>query len=252
MTESTSGAATPADAPDAPEAVPGKAGRAGVHWLLGLVSVVVGGALVLGTAWLLGKMANVPPALSATRQSPNVATLSLSVWPDSLQGVHGSNGGPHPDWVTYGPSTTLTVPANSLVKMTILNYDTATTLNNAYYSSVHGTVGGVAYLNGVPFTSVSPSEVAHTFTIHMFPEGNQPALDVSVPMPGVSASAPNLANGYPKPVAVTFEFRTGAAGRYIWQCFDPCGGTQYTGGFGGPMSATGYMAGTITVGGNNA
>ena len=30
--------------------------------------------------------------------------LSLATYPDSLSGLHGKGGGPHPDWVTYGPT----------------------------------------------------------------------------------------------------------------------------------------------------
>ena len=220
--------------------------------MFGLVAVVVGVAAVWGTATLLGFFAHIPPTLNATTTASGEATLTLTVWPDSMSGAHGKTGGAHPDWVTYGPTTSLWVPAHSLVKMTVLNYDTATKVNNGYYAGVHGTLDGTASADGVPFTTLSPENVAHTFTIHMFPTGGQPGLDVSVPLPGVAADAPNLANGYPKPVAVTFEFRTGDSGRYIWQCFDPCGGDQYVGGFGGPMSTTGYMAGTINVGGNHA
>lgn len=245
MTAETTGAPTPDEGG-------GQARHTGFHWVLGLVAVVVGAVVVYGTATLLGLLAHIPPALSATRQATGEASLTLSVWPDSKSGPHGTTGGAHPDWVTYGPSTSLWVPAHSLVTVTILNYDTATKLNNSYFAGVHGTVGDTASADGVPFTSVAPEHVAHTFTIHMFPTGGQPGLDVTVPLPGVVDNAPNLANGYPKPVTVTFQIRTGDSGRYIWQCFDPCGGDQYIAGFGGPMSTVGYMAGTITVGGNHA
>jgi hypothetical protein len=190
--------------------------------------------------------------LKATPSGPAEVTLNLATYPDSMIGTHGRNGGPHPDWVTYGPSTTLSVPAHSLVKVTIRNYDTATTLNDPYFATVQGTVGGVAYYNGNPLRRLSPEQVAHTFTIHMFPTSGQPGLTVNVPLAGVAENAKNLANGYPAPETVTFEFRTGAPGRYIWQCSDPCGGTEYFAGMGGPMSTEGYMTGTLTVGGASA
>ena len=34
--------------------------------------------------------------------------------------------------------------------------------------------------------------------------------------------------------------------KYVWQCEYPCGDGTYAN-FGGPMSAQGYMAGTISV-----
>jgi hypothetical protein len=78
------------------------------------------------------------------------------------------------------------------------------------------------------------------------PEGNQPYLFVSVPVPAQSANAPTDANGYPtKPIDVTFTFRTGAPGNYVWNCEFPCG-TYYVS-FGGPMSQRGYMSGTVKV-----
>ena len=180
-----------------------------------------------------------------------VWTLNLATYPDSLSGVHGKNGGAHPDWVTYGPSTSLWGPAHALVKVTIRNYDTSARPNDLYYATVHGTVGGVAYYDGKPLSQLSPDQSAHTFTIHMFPTAGQPPLFVSVPMLAVADNAPNLANGYPKPTVTTFEFRTGGPGRYICQCFAPCCDPTYAG-FGGPMSTIGYMAGTITVGGSHA
>jgi hypothetical protein len=239
------------------EAVPAGSGRSG--WgtrVLAVVAIAVAGAVVWATAAVLQALGHVPPTLKATpaaggQGAANVVTLSLATYPDSMSGVHGASGGAHPEWVTYGPSTTLSVPAYSLVKMTIKNYDTASTLNDTFFAQVQGTVGGVASYDGKPLSKISPDAVAHTFTIHMFPTSGQPALDVSVPLLGVPDNAPALADGYPKPEVVTFEFRTGAPGRYIWQCFDPCG-QPYFAGFGGPMATLGYMAGTITVGGAHA
>lgn len=219
--------------------------------------VVVGAAAILGLAFLLKVLGAHPFLLKAQQVATTqgatgpekVVTLNLAAYPDSMAGEHGSTGGAHPDWVSYGPTTNLWVPAHSLVKMTIRNYDSATPLNSPFFSQVQGTLGGTASYNGKPLAKINPADVAHTFTIHMFPTAGQPELDVSVPLLGVPDNAQNAPNSqYPKPQVVTFEFRTGAPGRYIWQCIDPCGGSQYYQGFGGPMQNLGYMAGTITVG----
>lgn len=224
-----------------------------------LVAVVAGAVLVGGLLFALRAQAGVGPDNSVgpltkaqitgstqTAQGRLVtASLDLATYPDSKAGEHGPGGGPHPDWVSYGPSTNLWVPAHALVTVTIRQYDTPTTLLNPYFSAVRGTVGDRAYVDGQPLRKLAADGAGHTFTIHSIPTTGQPPLFVSVPLPGVPPSAPALANGYPTPKVVTFSFVTGSSGRYVWQCFVPCGSGET---FGGAMSTQGYMAGTLLVG----
>jgi hypothetical protein len=100
-------------------------------------------------------------------------------------------------------------------------------------------------VGGRDVTSIPASNVAHTFTIHQYPESDQPYWFVSVPLPAQADNAKPLANGYPAPIDVTFSFMTGAPGKYVWNCEFPCG-TGYVE-FGGPMSQRGFMSGTVTV-----
>lgn len=232
--------------------------QGGVSAVGAVVSVVVVLALVVGLAFLLQALGNIKPTMKASQAGVvqtasgtlKKVSLSLATYPDSMAGEHGKNGGPHPDWVSYGPTTNLWVPAHALVTVTIKNYDTPSTLNSPFYSHVQGTVGGIAYFNGKKLSSINPADVSHTFTIHMFPTSGQQMLDVSVPVVAVPDSAPNAPGSiYPAPAETRFQFVTGGSGRYIWQCFDPCG-SRYQG-FGGPMSTLGYMSGTITVGSGN-
>lgn len=135
------------------------------------------------------------------------------------------------DWPAYAPST-LVVPANSLVTLTIRNYDLGDTPlpSGSPFTTVQGLVGGVAYADGHAYTALAPEKVAHTFTV--------PQLHINVPVPGDTTTD--------KPyVDISFTFRTGAAGSYYFQCLDPCG-TSATG-WGGAMVAKGYMQGTLTV-----
>jgi hypothetical protein len=138
-------------------------------------------------------------------------------------------GGPA-DWPAYSLND-LTVPANSLVTLTIRNYDLGDTPLPATsgFAVVQG-IQGSATMDGRPYRALDPAKVAHTFTIL--------PLHLNVPIPG--DAAPGAAF-----VTVTFTFRTGAAGSYMWQCFDPCG--MGPGGFSGPMQTMGYMMGTLTV-----
>jgi hypothetical protein len=175
------------------------------------------------------------------------AYLDISSYPDSMAGEHGSDGGAHPDWVSYGPSTNLHVPAHALVTVTVHQYDGGEKITNPYFAKVHGTVGGTMTVNGKTESGTDPDAVGHTFTIHAAPT-NQDPLFVNVPLPAVPDDRP-VAKGsaYPAPNVVTFSFMTGSKGVYAWNCEFPCGDGYYAK-FGGPMSTRGYMSGTLTVG----
>ena len=47
---------------------------------------------------------------------------------------------------------------------------------------MHGTVDGTATYNGKEQKEIEAANLAHTFTIHQYPEGGQPDFFVSVPM----------------------------------------------------------------------
>jgi hypothetical protein len=160
---------------------------------------------------------------------------------------------PHPTWVSYyfvnakdqnwQHKTTWAVPANSLIHVTLYQYDSATGLRNPFLSQATGTVGGTFDLNGKPTRAVNPNLASHVFAI--------PALGVSVPLPGVSATAKNPCSNAPCTLSqdhetISFTFRTGAKGLYRWQCFVPCA-SGYIQGLGGPMQTVGYMDGFLKV-----
>jgi hypothetical protein len=223
--------------------------------VVGLVSAIGGGALVLTlTGAVLSRPDSNSTPLSAvvrgTAPTPKGtlphAFLTLATYPDSMAGEHGKSGGTHPDWVSYGPSTNLKVPAHSLVTITINQYDGGEKITNPFFAKVQGTIDGTATVNGKTVTHTDPDSVGHTFTIHGAPT-NQDPLYVSVPLPAVPDDAP-VAKGsdYPAPNVVTFSFVTNGPGKYVWNCEFPCGDGYYAK-FGGPMSTRGYMSGTFTV-----
>ena len=178
----------------------------------------------------------------------NHYTLDLGVYPDSMFGGHGPNGGPNPDWVSYGPVTNFKVPAHSVITITVKQYDSGEVLNNDWFSQVHGTLDGTMILNGQQVNKVDPEHVGHTFTIHGLAGQNQPLL-VSVPLPAVPEDKMPDSGYTNEPNVITFTFITGDAGHYVWNCEYPCGdGTIAK--FGGPMSSNGYMSGHFEVVGN--
>ena len=235
--------------------------RQGVHvkrFLFAFLTVVIGILVVGGSVVVLHARQAEPAVLEAkvvgTASTPlgqlPHATVELSIYPQSSSTVPGPTTGVNAaisnlGWPFYWPSTTIQLPAHSLVTMTVHQYDSSTTVWNAFFASVHGTVDGTASYNGKPQTRIEPNQVAHTFTIHQYGESTQQGFFVSVPMLAVPANAKNEANGYPKPQDITFSFVTGGPGEYVWNCEDPCGSGYVM--FGGVMSQRGWMSGTVTV-----
>jgi hypothetical protein len=211
------------------------------------LTIACGAAFVALMGFLLHQQP--APALTAAPQGGSSAHhvfLHLSTYPDSLAGEHGKDGAPQPDWVSYGPTTTLKVPRNSLVTVTISQYDGGEAITNPWFAQVHGTVGGTETINGKSVTTIDPTAVAHTFTLHAAPTAQDPIF-VSAPLPAIPDSAPAAPGSpYPKPIQVTFSFRTNGPGKYVWNCEFPCGDGTYAK-FGGPMSTRGWMSGTLTV-----
>jgi hypothetical protein len=160
----------------------------------------------------------------------------------------------NPDWVSYlvksdgrwVHSTIYTVPANSVVHVTLYEFDSASGLRNPLMSQVQGTVGGTMTVDGKTVDAVNPEEAAHSFAV--------PELGVFVPLPGVSEAEEEKDFCEEAPCepsqfhhrTITFSFRTGKKGRYRWQCFVPCGAGTINGN-GGPMQTLGYMDGFIDV-----
>lgn len=198
-------------------------------------------------AYVFLYLTNVPGSATAA-QTTNGAQLYLATVPAA------ATNDPHPTWVSYYVTdsqgrnwkhdTTFVVPANSLVHVTIRQYDSASGLRNPFISQATGTVGGTFTLNGKTMQSINPNLASHVFAI--------PQLGVSVPLAGIADNAKNAcANAPCDPTAnantvTSFTFRTGAKGLYRWQCFVPCG-AGYVLDFGGPMQTVGYMDGYVKV-----
>ena len=206
---------------------------------------------------LLGVLIGLYVAGWATSQPPTVAAVSAPVSSGGTQltletvAAIGPKYSPsHPDWVSYlvrrngkwVHSTIFTVPANSIVHVTVYQYDGDTGLRNPFLSQVQGTVGGTMTIDGKTV------------------ERDQPRRSLAH-LRGAPARGVRPAAGRPRrsqePVRIRalrrrrpphdqFSFRTGAKGRYRWQCFVPCAaGFLY--GFGGPMQTLGYMDGFLNV-----
>ena len=219
-----------------------------------IASIILGFGIVAGVAIGLRSIRGLgyePDVWKAAKTGPNSAELDLSTFPDSLS-CHPDAGNPQITWVSYCPSTSFEVPANSLITVVIKQYDSSTGVLNGFFQNVQGTVGGTATYNGKTMNQLPNANIAHTFTLQSQPFATNP-LYVSVPLLGVPDNAPSNTtvdgNQYPTPTIIEFQFRTGPEGTYVWHCYVPCGdGREAPYGFSGAMSTTGFMAGTVTVG----
>ena len=190
-------------------------------------------------------LVNVPGSVAATQSSAGAQLYLATV-------ATAEQSDPHNTWVSYYAvdansgnwrhDTTYVLPANTLVHVTIYQYDTATGLRNPYLSQPAGTVGPVT-IDGKTIQAVDPTTPGHTFAI--------PQIGLSVPLPGAPSNAKNLCTQAPCSLSqahqtVSFTFRTPGKGLYRWQCFVPCG-AGFIQGNGGPMQTVGYMGGFIKV-----
>lgn len=212
-----------------------------VGTLVGVVAVCVLIGLYIGLY-----LTNVPGSAAAVRTSSGEQLYLATVPAAALND-------PHNTWVSYYAVnansgnwrhvTTYTMPAHSLVHMTIYEYDTQTGLRNPFIAQATGTVGGTFTMNGKPVQAVDPATASHIFA--------SPEIGVSVPLPGPDSSAKNLCSNAPcslsnAHVTISFTFRTPGRGLYRWQCFVPCA-LGFINGVGGPMATVGYMDGYIKV-----
>jgi hypothetical protein len=206
---------------------------------------------VLVVLYLSDFLTAAPSAVAAPVQN---GTAQLT-----LQTVAAYGHAPDPDWVSYlikdadghwQHSTIFKLPAHTLVRVTVYQYDTATGLRNPFLAQIRGTLGGTATYqggtatyNGTAKSVINPDDASHTFTV--------PELGLSVPLPGVADDAKNQCSAAPCTLAeahttITFSFMTPGPGTYRWQCFVPCAfGSIF--GNGGPMQTIGWMSGELEV-----
>ena len=217
----------------------------------GRVTTAVGlfALAVVGIIFAVMALLSEPPTVDFTANHTAGQPVAITL---QTVGTYGS--GSHPTWVSYltkSPDgqwvhTTLwTVPAHTLVNVTIEQHDSGSPLRNQQIGQVTGTVGGQATLNGKPFKVIDSNAgngFAHTFSI--------PTLGINVPLYANNAKA-NLCGAAPCTTksphqVIKFSFTTPGPGQYPWQCFVPCGlGFLY--GNGGPMQTFGYMDGFLKV-----
>jgi hypothetical protein len=193
--------------------------------LVGLAfGILMTSGLITGSFYVLNTLLGHPQAQPVANAAPvKHVYLNLS--------IRINQPGMQPNWPGYS-QTHLVVPANSIVTVSIHNYDLGDTPlpNGSPFGTVQGTVGNAALANGKMYSALALDKIAHTFTVSQ--------LGLNVPLPGDAPKGASYAS-------VTFTFHTGKAGTYAFRCFDPCG--TGASGWMGPMLTKGYMVGTLSV-----
>jgi hypothetical protein len=168
-------------------------------------------------------------ACSSNSSSTATTNASNSIKPvaDKLTIETGKMDGKS-GWPKYVPSS-VTVPANTTVKLTIVSYDDGTAPLLTGMTQYVNVQGGTETVDGNPVTSVPNSNISHTFT---------------VPSLGLNAVIPAVPSGQ-NSVTVVFTFKVSKPGTYVWHCFAPCGSGST--GMEGSMATMGWMKGSFVV-----
>jgi hypothetical protein len=213
-----------------------------------LMGIAFGAAIVCAALGLyIGLYLTNASGSASAAQTPAGAQLYLGAVPAAAL------NDAHPTWVSYyavdanGGNwrhvTTYTLPAHTLVRVTIYQFDSQTGLRNEFISQATGTTGGNFVLDGKTTQAVDPTTASHVFAI--------PEIGLSVPLVGITDTAKNPCSNAPCALSfshttTSFTFRTPGRGLYRWQCFVPCA-AGFIEGWGGPMQTVGYMDGFIHV-----
>jgi hypothetical protein len=212
--------------------------------VLVVASMLVVLAAGIGIGW--GFQTTVLPAgsVSTTAGSQGPASVTLVI---TTENTWNSTVGTQPAYYLLTPNglrsaANLSFPANTLVKLTIVNYDDGNaSLTDPQYANVQGTVNGtITYVNnanvnssqgargislngGQTVSSVSPALIAHTFTI--------PSLKINIPVPLSST--------------VVAYIKITTAGSFAWFCETTCGAGPA--GLLAAMDTPGWMTGNLKV-----
>ena len=155
------------------------------------VAVVIVAALV---GFYVSDLLRSPSPVDARQTAAHAAQLTLKT--EAAVGPQGGNR----TWVSYlvqNPqgkwvhSTIFKVPAHSLVRFTVYQFDGDSGLRNSFLSQVHGTVGNTMRVDGKPMRAIDPEEASHTFAV--------PQIGLIVPLLGVSEDARTSAKKAPAP-----------------------------------------------------
>jgi hypothetical protein len=207
---------------------------------MAVLLIALGLVLTTGLGYYFGTITSSSGTSGAS--SPYELTLVITT-----NNLFNSSVGDQPAFFVLGPnglqsSASISLPANSLIQVVIVNYDSGNaTPSSPEYYNVSGTVNGMMSL--VNNTVVNSTQTSSGIVI----SGSQTVSSLPVDLISHTFTVPQLNLNLPVPAngTVIAEFKTGAAGNYMWDCTSPCGsgpeGNQ------GAMATPGWMTGTLVV-----
>lgn len=218
--------------------------------ILVVMAIAVAAALgfYFATITTAGKGTIVTATMTATSTVTSNSTepydLTLII---TTNNIYNSTVGDQPAYYILGSnglesSANIAVPAHRLIRLVIICYDDGpANLTSSQYATVSGTLNNEVYevsndnvnssqgLTGIQVTggqnvsSVSPDDVAHTFTV--------PQIGLNIPIMPSST--------------VTAYFTLNQSGTFSWFCQTECGSGPN--GLQGAMATKGWMTGSITA-----
>ncbi len=184
---------------------------------------------------------------SHSASSSSVYDLNLVITTDNY---YNNSTGTQPAYFVLGPSgltssANITIPAFTLIDLTIFNYDNGNGNFSPQYANVTGTVGGTeTYFNNTMMNATDPF---NTININ----GSVTAKSVPIPLVAhtftILSSTGSVLVNIPVPVSsvVHASFYINQTGTFNWQCEVDCGSGPT--GWGGAMSTPGWMMGSFKV-----
>lgn len=181
-----------------------------------LVGLLVSGWMfpLIGIAFPAQNSANCPSAPEVSGV-PARDFLNLSIFVNPKAGTE------------FFVPANFTIPADTIVEVTLDDFDTGASSVDSQYAQVCGTVNGTIAVDGHAVSEVAVGTIAHTMTFT-----NGPYAGFNIPVPAANASAA-------VPARITFSVYFSVPGQYRWECKASCGQTQ--------MSLDGRMSGLVTV-----
>jgi hypothetical protein len=190
-----------------------------------MIGVGLVASAVAVTASACGGSSSGATAAPKAAAAPKTVNISMIGKIDADKGPEGTFTSKE-HWPAMAPSD-ITISKGDTIVLTIKEYDDAPTALPAG-SPYNAVAGGTETVDGVAVTTVSNTDIAHTFSI--------PGLGINAPLP----KAPE--GGFS---TIVFTFKADKAGSYTWRCFTPCGGDPK--GMGGSMATKDWMQGNVTV-----
>lgn len=190
--------------------------------LVGILAVLAASFLAI-TGIAMGVRVAVKPGTSHERATGGTTVVeSMSIETGSMDGK--------PGWPRY-TNASWTVHKGQTVVLQITSYDDGPAPLSGVqtmFDAVRGTVAGTETVDGKTVRSMSPTSVAHTFTIVGF--------GLNLPIPAAPTGGA---------VIVTARFVAQRSGTFVWQCYAPCGSGPNS--MGGAMAVSGWMEGRVHV-----